>query len=139
MRKPILAVSLALALLALPCAVLPAAAGPPEGVSGQMVFEDLPGAFLADIRAERWDAAYAQTSRAFQSYIRRTDFPNWVRNGDFSKGVTLRRPKPRTGRNCRGDTQELLDIGVCSNGEQLQRWVFARDDERWRFDHVSTP
>jgi hypothetical protein len=139
MLKWLLAASLALPLLALFGPLPPAAAGPPEGVSGRMVFEDVPGAFLRDIRAGRWDAAYAQTSRAFQSYVRRTDFPSWVGNGDFSKGVTLRRPKPRTGRNCRGDTQELLDIGVCFNGAQLARWVFARDDQRWRFDHISTP
>jgi hypothetical protein len=139
MRKPILAASLAVTLLALLGAVSPAVAGPPEGVSGRMVFEDVPAAFLADIRAGRWDAAYAQTSRAFQSYVRRTDFPGWIENGDFSKRVTLRRPKARTGRNCRGEAQELLDIGVCFNGEQLSRWVFAWDDERWRFDHVSTP
>jgi hypothetical protein len=138
-RKPILAASLALPLLAMWGAVPPAVAGPPEGVSGRMVFEDVPGAFLADIRAGRWNAAYAQTSRAFQSYVRRTEFPCWVGNGDFNKEVTLRRPNPRTGRNCRGDTQELLDIGVCFNGEQLQRWLFAWDDERWLFDHISTP
>jgi hypothetical protein len=40
MRKPLLATSLALPLLALPGAVPPAAAGPPEGVSGRMVFVD---------------------------------------------------------------------------------------------------
>jgi hypothetical protein len=139
MRRLMLAALLALPLPSLPRGVSPAAAGPPEGVSGRMVFEDVPSTFLADIRAGRWAAAYAQTSRAFQSYIGRTDFPSWVGNGDFSKGATLRRPKPRTGRNCRGETHELLDIGVCFNGEQLQRWVFAWDDECWRFDHISTP
>jgi hypothetical protein len=39
-RKPVLAVSLALPLLALLGTVPPAAAGPPEGVSGRMVFAD---------------------------------------------------------------------------------------------------
>jgi hypothetical protein len=112
-------------------------AGPPERVSGRMVLDDVPSAFLSDIRAGRWDAAYGQTSAAFRHYISRTDFPTWVQNHEaFGRVARLSRARPRTGRNCRGEVRSLLDVGVRLNGEQVSRVVFAWEDGRWRFDHV---
>ncbi len=114
-----------------------AIAGPPEGASSRMVLDEVPSAFLGDIRAGRWDAAYAQTSAAFRHYVSRTDFPTWLQNHEAFRGAAqLSRARPRTGRDCRGEVRSLLDVGVRLDGEHRSRLVFAWEDGRWRFDHV---
>jgi len=114
-----------------------ALAGPPERASSRMAVDDVPGDFLGDIRAGRWDAAYAQTSAAFRHYVSRTELPTWVQNHPaFGRAARLCRAKPRTGRNCRGEVRSLLDVGVRLDGEQRSRLVFAWEDGRWGFDHV---
>jgi hypothetical protein len=82
MRKRTVAVSLALTLLALMGTVSPAVAGPPEGVSGRMVFEDVPGAFVADNQSAR----AANRSLAMPS-------PRWItRRRLFLAGLLPKRP-----------------------------------------------
>jgi hypothetical protein len=125
---------LLLALLLLPYQAL---AGPPERVSGRMVFDDVPGAFLSDVRAGRWDAAYARTSGAFRHYVSRADFPAWASNSQaLTRAGKLSRTKPRAGKNCRGEARDVLEIGVCFDGEKgSERLVFAWEDGHWLFDH----
>jgi hypothetical protein len=100
-----------------------------------------PDDFLRDVRAGRLDAAYAKTSSAFQSYVRRKDFPSYVRTSrkEFDGSYTLSRPKVRKGKNCREESRTLLDVGVCEDGEQFRRLVFAWERGEWKFDHISTP
>jgi hypothetical protein len=97
--------------------------------------------FLGDVHEGRAEQAYRRTSKAFQSYISKDDFPAYIRaTREWTDSeVTLTRGALRMGKDCCERKRLVLEIGACCEGEQISRLIFVWEDGGWRFDCVSTP
>jgi len=101
----------------------------------------LVASFLSQAQSDSPDRAYQLTSKAFRSYITKSDFPGYITGSRelTDPEVRLTRGALRIGKDCQQKKRLVLQIGACWDGEQLSSLVFVWEEGRWKFDCVSIP
>jgi hypothetical protein len=110
------------------------------------MFRELPAvqasaeAFVNDLGAQRVDAAYARTSKAFQQTQSQDQFRAWVKR---YPALTTFTSKSYSGLNLYqqpGGTQGIVKVTLLGPQNSLSlTLILVKQDEQWKVNNISVP